>query len=197
MVLTKVGPDSSFDVVEGHGWHFRVGNRYSRVSYDPRNGLLALDKYNKPHSRVGRVSTSVGRFNSEAVLAHVLSWQKGDERKNKQSNERNSNLISVTVDLDWAIWYALRQVYLARCESINLYAIRPPFDPSGQNRAEALSILDKIPGDNARKASNFSRCSSEHLYYRQIPANFIAWHRSFTRQVGFGHVCRDHDFLIR
>jgi hypothetical protein len=168
----------SFEALVALLFHYRIDDDSSRTSYHPIHGIRALDINGKPFpkepmTRANGVIPFPG-VTATDITFHPRVWVK-DARTNRQI-WRDSKLISTSDNLIWICWDAIRR--LAKVDynagDITIYAIRKSdADATDLIRANACELLSELPGSGVQQAIDFSSASSEHFYFKQIPAHYI------------------------
>lgn len=110
----------------------------------------------------------------------------GQRSANNRQIWRDSKLISTSDNLIWICWDAIRR--LAKVDynagDITIYAIRKSdADATDLIRADACELLSQLSGSGVQQAIDFSSASSEHFYFKQIPAHYIETKMVFNLQV--------------
>lgn len=97
-------------------------------------------------------------------------------------------LISASDNLMWIVWEAIRRLAKVRYNAgeVTIHVIRKYDDDDDEpevNHANAFEILSNFSGGNIKEARDFSRSSSEVLYFLRVPANYIEVKTAFDIRV--------------
>lgn len=156
-------------------YHDRLVDRFSRTTFDRTRGIQAVDV----HGEVFPEEPITIMPDESAVPFH------GVTEADVKSRILNSKLISTSQKMIWAIWHGLRQLTKTKYNpgTITLFAVRIPDDLCDDiYQVSACDLLAKMPGP-IKQAPDLARSSSEHLYFRRIPVEYIESMRTFTLRV--------------
>jgi len=178
----------SFEALIALPCHYRVDDDSARTSYHPFHGIRALDVNGKPFPKepMTRVNGNIPFPGVTAIdiTSHPRVWVK--DPQTRRPVWKDSKLISTSDNPIWIFWEAIRR--LAKVDynagNVTIYAIRK-FDADATDliRADACSLLSQLSDNGVQQAIDFSSSSSEHFYFKQIPAHYIETKMDFNLQV--------------